>query len=212
MAIGHAKAATVFFDGTFNNADWNSTKIIDTAGDASFSSFQVGTGGNPGQFREVNQSLNEGRIGVSHLCSMFTYDPSTQGAITSIDVSYDLIEFAPLHGYEVVYGILLFQDKTYYVGPTENLNQPSWTSFSHDGLTAADFYNDWGGGPAHPDISATGGVIKFGFFSGNTPVGGPFNTSSGIDNLSITINSVPEPATLSLLAFGGLAMLRKRRA
>jgi hypothetical protein len=108
-----ANADTIFSDGTFNNADWNNTKILDTAGNASFSAFQVATGGNPGSFQETNQSLNQGWIVVSHLNSGFIYDPSVQGAITSIDFRSDLIEFSPLFGIEVGYGALLFQDGTY---------------------------------------------------------------------------------------------------
>jgi hypothetical protein len=113
------------------------------------------------------------------LRSTFAYNPSTQGAITSIDVSYDLQEFAPLGGFEVVYGILAFQNNTYYIGPTENLNQSNWTSFSHHGLTEASFSDTFGAsgplgpGPATPDFAATGGAIEFGFFSGNTPIGDP---------------------------------------
>jgi len=218
VGVSCINAATVFFDGTFNNADWNETKIVDTANNGSFSAFQMASGGNPGSFRETNQSLNQGLLGVSHLRSTFAYNPSTQGAITSIDVSYDLQEFAPLGGFEVVYGILAFQNNTYYIGPTENLNQSSWTSFSHHGLTEASFSDTFGAsgplgpGPATPDFAANGGAIEFGFFSGNTPIGGPFNTTSGIDNLSITINSIPEPASGGLISIGlgGLAILRWR--
>ena len=156
MGVSCVNAATVFFDGTFNNADWNETKIVDSTNNGSFSAFQVASGGNPGSFRETNQSLNQGLLGVSHLRSMFACNPSTQGAITSIDVSYDLQEFAPLGGFEVVYGILAFQNNTYYIGPTENLNQSSWTSFSHHGLTEASFSDTFGAsGPLGPNDEIT---------------------------------------------------------
>src|SRR5215471_3610518 len=85
VATQTAKADMIFSDATFNNADWNNTKILDTAGNASFSAFQVASGGNPGSFQETIQSLNQGQMGVGHLNITFVYDPSVQGAITSID-------------------------------------------------------------------------------------------------------------------------------
>jgi len=223
------EAGTVsFFDGTFNNADWNNTEILNPGGDASFTAFQVGSGGDPGSFQETDQTFNQTPIDVSHLNPGFTYNPSVQGALTSIDVDYDLIEFSPLHGIEVVYSILLFQNGTYYSPPGgfNNLNQSSWTNFSHTGLTASDFDRDFDGftlpglGPTNPNFSSTGGPIEFGFASGNTPLASPAltTTSSGIDNLSITLNNtqpVPEPTSAMLLT-GGLAVLvfmkRLRRA
>lgn len=212
-----AQADTMFSDGTFNNADWTGTKILDPGGNASFTAFQVASGGNPGSFREVTQTLHETPIGVSHLDSAFVYDPSTQGAITSITVNYSLIEFSPLNGFEVAYGILAFQDGTYYITPTDNLNQSSWTNFSHSGLTAADFSNNNGFnlpgfGPATPNFSSSGGPIEFGFFTGNTPTAlNPFTTNSGIDNFSITLQTVPEPASLTLLSIGLAALAARRR-
>jgi len=215
------KAGVIFFDGTFNDGVWSDQEILDPGNNAFFSAFQVAVGGNPGAFREVNHTLSTSDIGVSHLNPAFTYDPSTQGAITSIDVSYDLKEFAPLFGIEVVYSILAFQNGTYFIAPFENLSQSSWTHFSHSGLIAANFINGFsvsrlpGSGPFTPDFSSAGGPIEFGFFSGNTPL--PFDpvssTSSGIDNLSIAINTgVPEPASVALLGIGlvTLALLGRR--
>src|SRR5215471_7161398 len=77
VGVSCVNAATVFFDDTFNNADWNETKIVDSTNNGSFSAFQVASGGNPGSFRETNQSLNQGLLGVSHLRSMFACNPST---------------------------------------------------------------------------------------------------------------------------------------
>jgi hypothetical protein len=223
VALQPARADTIFSDGTFNNADWNNTKILDTAGNASFSAVQVASGGNPGSFQQTIHSLNEGLMGAGHLNSNFAYNPSVQGAITSVDFRYDLIEFSPLNGFEVIYQPLLFQNGTYYVGSFDNLDQAVWTTFTHSGLTASGFGNSDGGyslpgaGPASPNFSSTGGLIEFGFFSGNTPVGGPFTTSSGIDNLAITIHAVPatvpEPSYLFLLAItlAGLVASQRNR-
>ena len=211
FAAAPIEAGTIsFFDGTFNNSNWNDTKILDPGGTASFTAFQVGSGGNPGSFQQTNQTLNQTPIGVSHLNPGFTYNPAVQGAITSINVSSDQIEFSPLAGFEVVYSILIFQNSTYYIAALDNLNQSSWTNFSFTGLTASDFTSAFNGftlpgpGPAEPNFSSTGAPIEFGFFSGNTSIGSLFNTSSGIDNLSITLNtqSVPEPVSVMLLNVG----------
>ncbi len=211
VGIRPARAQVNFFDGTFSNPSWHATMILNPANNASFSSSQVASGGNLGSFRQVDHTLYTDWIGVSHLNSSFTYNPAFQGEITSIDVAYDLKEFAPLRGYQVVYGLLLFQGGTYYTAILDNLGQSGWTTFSHPGLTADSFWNRFdiqplpGPGPEQPDFSSTGGAIEFGFLSGNTPVGfSPFSTSSGIDNLSITIHQIPEPGATIL---GGLALI-----
>jgi hypothetical protein len=225
----HVEAGTIsFFDGTFANANWNNTKILDPSGTGSFTAFQVASGGNPGAFQETILNFNPPAIDVSHLNPTFTYDPSTQGAIASINFNYDSIEFSPLQGIEVVYSPLLFQNGTYYTGVFDNVNQSVWTNFAHNGLTASDFVRDFdgltlpGSGPAIPDFSSTGGPIEFGFATGNTaPCFIPCSTTiSGIDNLSFTLNTVqptiPEPASLALLATGivgiGIMSCRRRKA
>jgi len=56
--------------------------------------------------------------------------------------------------------------------------------------------------------------MELGFAVGHSLPGnhGDKDYDSGIDNWTFTVNPVPEPATLSLLALGGLVILRRRRS
>ncbi len=56
------------------------------------------------------------------------------------------------------------------------------------------------------DFSDSAVLTGMQFFVDNTP------TDALITGLSGTTYALPEPATLSLLALGGLAMIRRRRA
>jgi len=66
----------------------------------------------------------------------------------------------------------------------------------------------------NPDFSATGGVMTFGFWRGNssgTQSTGAFDSRAGIDNWSVIINPVPGPGVMALAGVGGLFVARRRR-
>jgi hypothetical protein len=64
-------------------------------------------------------------------------------------------------------------------------------TYSLTGYAESSKNDPWGYYPFNPDLSSTYGTATL--------------------NLDLTLTPVPEPATLILLAFGGLAILRKRR-
>src|SRR6185436_3852425 len=113
----------------------------------------------------------------------------TQGAIASIDFSFDNMEFS---NYGVGYSVLLSQNGTYYVhGLDDAVNPPFWTHVSHTGVSAFELWDTRGNG-THPDFSGTAAAIRFGYYTGN--VAELFHESlSGIDNWSVTVNSGVEP-------------------
>ncbi len=210
LATAISSGATVpFVDGTFSNSDWTASKIVDTTnGSLTYSVFQVATGGNPDFYRQVDQTSTTGTIIVAHM-SNFTYNPSLQGPITTIDCSYDLLETNVLvPGQQVAYGLLLFQNNTYYTTPQiDVVSAGGWVHIAHSGLPAASFAHQFstlslpGPGPAQPDFSASGGPIRFGYYSSNSMSA---LTHSGIDNYSVNVNNaVGETKILPQLAFGG---------
>ena len=86
------------------------------------------------------------------------------------------------------------------------------TDFSYTGIQRGYYYGlDWGPFPA----TVWGAPIDLSQLG--IPIGTSVEairlvtTSNGVDPLGVGSLTVPEPATLSLLALGGLALLRKRR-
>jgi hypothetical protein len=220
LAADAQAAGVTYQDSTFNNANWTATKALDTtAGNAAtFSAGQVTTGGDPGAFREVTHNLDPGRIVVAHLLAGTTYNPSTQGAISAVSFSDDLIGLN--EGGVTGYTLLLFQNGSYYgtgaggVAGDDAIGQGTWQHFSHVGLTALNFanYSPLGTGGLFPDFSSTGAPIQIGYMSTNTESGGFGTTTTGIDNFAVSITSVPEPcsAVLVIVACGTLCWWRKR--
>jgi hypothetical protein len=230
LGMTNSQAASVsFFDGTFEEANWSSQKFLD--GNAT--DFQVATGGNPGSFREtVLSDLNNGQfIIVVELSEPSVYDPSTQGAITSIDFAFDLKFLGGSAGTSIVgYRLALKQnDSLFYsrdfdpndpalllgvaMGPGDGAPSAAWEHFAFSGVTVAEFSRQ--SGSATLDFSAGGAPITFGFLAVTGVDRDNTSTQSGIDNWEVTVNTVvPIPAT-SLLAGSGLLGLlpfgRRRR-
>jgi hypothetical protein len=194
-------AALTISDDTFFETQWNAGLVFDTPGISFTGSQQLG-GGNPGEFRQTVHSISAIRtsIFVSHVFSGAQYDPAVQGEIESIDFALD-VRFigGPVGTSLVSYQLLLEQANSLYTaagamgmaqGPGDGLPGP-WSSHSFTGLEADDFALLTGPGPTHPDFSAGGMVIRFGFLTQNATSTVPIATTSGIDNWSVTI--LPEP-------------------
>ena len=209
--------AVTFFDGTFDDGDWDSFKLVDTTGfaAATFAAGQVGSGGNPDAFRQVTHTFGPGNIGVRHLFTGGVYDPGASGAIASIDYSYDLIHIDPPPSQAVRYRLALAQNNSLYVNIGDLIFTEEWASFGQTGLQPGDFSRVAGGGPSQPDFGADAGSFFFGYWTENTNSGGASQISrtSGIDNWSVTVNVVPVPAAawLMLSALGSLMIGLRRR-
>jgi hypothetical protein len=66
----------------------------------------------------------------------------------------------------------------------------------------------------HPDFSANGAPMTFGFAAIDNSTASSFTAVSGYDNWSIgvtTNNSVPEPAGIGMLLLTGFALMRRPR-
>jgi hypothetical protein len=197
-----SQALPTFADGTFSNADWTTTKIIDTTsgGTAQVVANQDGTQGNPIPSRRTKHTYTIGLIRAAHLQLSALYDPLNSGAITALTYSYDLNRYiAPVASPGcVAYALLLLQNGTYYVGPTDTICANSWATKTSPSLTAASFQArrgtpapNPGTGPDQPDFSCKGAPIQFGYETSNSNTNPALTdvTESGIDNWSVTVES-----------------------
>jgi hypothetical protein len=167
--------------------------------------------------------------GIGVLDSALTYNPSTGGAIISLDASSDkLITVSSGPFVSGSFRILLEQGGNYYTDAVDPmLANGSFQSFSASGLTATDFKQiclvACGSGnfdnPGHlgPDSPVAlnfvnGGMIEFGVVFQAAPAIGVTDTAV-FDNLDFTLTTTPLPAALPLFAtgLGGLGLLGWRR-
>ena len=210
----HAAADTTFADGTFNNSDWSLT--LQTSGNGGTSNAtQVTSGGNPGSYYQVYiQSNGDTGNGVGsgtaafYLNNNFNFTPSSQGAVTSLDFSFDLSTISGAAFAEVA----VMQNGNLYLANEHYSTSDAWIHFSDLLLTASDFgliapnpngNGEIGPSSTHPDFAATGSLLQFGFStvydSPPGALGGPYSDIFGVDNYLLTLHTsaaVPEPATV----------------
>lgn len=222
-ASAHTADATVTFsDGAFNDSDWQLSMLFQGGNGGSVTGTQVTSGGNPGAYRKVVNSVNSplgstpsAMLGF-HQRLAATYDPTSQGPIGAIDFAIDFLNissFGQGQGYEVA----LSQNGKLYA-PFGHLTDTltGWRHDSSTGLTANDFFQVIAPPVVidvnqHPDFSGTGAPISLGVFTFNATTDVPFTITVGYDNWSATVHSVPEPTTLVMTALSGLALLVFRR-
>ena len=216
LAAAAQLQASTFFDGTFNNSDWTATKVLDTSNPpASFTAGQAAFDGNPAPFRETTQNFGNnnanGSIWVAHLDSNFIWDPGTQGAIAALNFSFDGKSFSNGVSGGIGYGLVAFQNNTYYLADFTAVSQSQWTNHMAMDLTAGDFFLP-GFGTGTPNFSAGGTPIEFGYFTENGITTNTDTTVSGIDNYSLEV--VPEPSTwaVAALSLAAIIALRFRRS
>lgn len=218
--------AVTFFDGIFNNPDWSLTTITNAGGaGSSVGAFQMPVGGNPTQYRLIRNNLqisapNSLVLGV-HMNNTAFYNPSISGAITSINYSEDSINLVNQGGNGQGSGLAIVQGGNTYILRNPILVMPysgfsTWTANPAGGLVASDLWRVDNAGNLfsgqNPDFSASGGIMQFGFWRGNSSGGissGVFNSECGIDNWSVTI--IPAPSAAMALALGGVFASRRRR-
>jgi hypothetical protein len=224
-----ASASTQFADSTFNLTDYTEPSI--QTGQASISTTQITTGGNPGDALQVVLSIPAiatafQAVGVFEN-NRFTWDPVRQGPIQSVDFSLD--SFAQTTGFvppsQGIFAIVA-QGTAFY---GHSIALPAvlgmYQTGQARGLLAADFsLIDPSSGAVdptrHPDF--TTGVLSFGFASEwSEPAGAPAAlVTLRADNFLIDVNTraISTPAMSPwmasmfavLLAVGGTVLSRRR--
>jgi hypothetical protein len=154
-----------------------------------------------------------------HGLSAASYAPSIDGAIAEISFSFDVNSgFGGTSGC-VGRTAALMQDGIVFVASTVSgvtLTGTGWNTFSAESLTSASFLS-----PAllNPDFTSSGSTILFGFvLSNGSSIGAPTNSQSYVDNFSLEVTPVPEPASTGIvlgalvLGLGGLRRFGSARS
>jgi len=176
----------VINDTEFTSSDWEIFQANVFGGTQT--AIQDGSGGNPDSHRRMQHwHTSEGSIEVFHryIGSANTFDPSANGPITTIDISWDrgFLEAPDFTGASISESFVLFQNGTAYQFSAGTFSQLGWQNFSRTGLNAADFASG-------PDFSAAGAPITFGYRRSSTgfgAVGASERYFHGMDNFQLTV-------------------------
>lgn len=199
---------TNFFDGTFNLADWTTIQV--DGFDGTVSTAQVTTGGNPGYYLQVSHNDFTNWIYAFHFRQDAAYSPSNiPNAL--IDYSIDQLAILNLMGVGVGVQVALRQNGTNYFGPGGVNSESVWQTFSGGNVQTTNFSNfipgNAGvGGSGHPDFSASGASIQFGFATWNNNNENLASRATGFDNWSIAVHQAPTITNITLLGSGQLQM------
>jgi hypothetical protein len=226
----HATTTSIIADGTFSASGWSSAQGWESASGQTFGTSQVTTGGDPDYKLVSETTVNGGAENVALTYLGSSFDPATDGAITNINWSLgaELIGQTGLAGLGawciLEQGVdsnghpVIFQSNN--IGSEKGeaiITSTSWTTFGEQLLNSPAYWTSNQsvnpGAPLNPNFT-TGGKITFGFETSSDPGSGNNTYSGGFDNfeVDVTHNVIPnpEPITLSLLAVGGLTLLRRR--
>ena len=219
-----AFASVTFTDSTFNLSDYGPLQQYLGNPDMTGSVQQSVSFGNPAPSVEfiVNWPGNDNADAVYQglIHNGWSYDPGTQGALSSINFAEDKYIHASgditLSGSNI--RMLMLQGGNYYIAATPvNVAFDTWESGAGTFLPTDFNYIDFATGildtTKHPDFAS--GMMQFGLANYYAlTLTDPLEVDTYYDNLSITLNqAVPEPGSLLLLGSGivGVAGVVRRR-
>jgi len=217
-----ARADVVFSDNTFDPGNYDATSTYLENSNVSITASQCASCGDPGsalQFAATSVDTSGATLNMwlGLVNTTFAYDPLTQGAIASLSASVDLNAMTNIFGtFTTGFELLIQQDGIYYrystSGPTFTAGagggSSGYSTVSTSDLSAANFVEiNFATGTtdtsSHPDFD--GDPMLFGIVD-QIHLSRPYTFTEDYDNLSIDIQSVPEPASLALYCMGLIAL------
>ena len=205
-----------FSDNTFNPSDWSlTTQTKGAGGDAG--AVQKSSGGNPSAYRQVTVDVigsSDSEVYAFNLKNTATVAPASTGAIISLTYSEDRNTTGQEFGPAILQGSNLYYA---YAGSGGTSGWQSTTMTFTPGAATNNLLTSFGtdvSSSAHPDFSANGAPMTFGYAAIDNSNASSFTAISGYDNwaMSVTTNgSVPEPAGIGMLVLTSLALMRRPR-
>jgi hypothetical protein len=206
-----------FSDDTFTPSNWSlTTQTKGPGGDASV--VQKSSGGDPGAYRQVTVDViggSDSEVYAFNLKNGATVAPASTGAIISLTYTEARNtttgqEFGPAieQGGNLYYA---------YAGWSGTSGWQSTTMTFTPGAATNNLLTSFGtymSSSEHPDFSATGAPMTFGFAAIDNSTASSFTAVSGYDNWGISVttsDSVPEPGSIGVLLSASLALLRRPR-
>jgi len=208
-----AQGAVVIADPNMFATDYTGLTLANNFGACCATGISLSSGGNPGNHRFLRVALSSPGAAYVSERNVFTYNPATSGAISTISFSIDA--YSVPAGSQV--GFLVHQNGNnyYHLG-----HFPVTGTYSTDNLpgTLVNQFNLNFISGINPDFSSSGAPIQFGYFASVLNVSGQnIEASTFFDNFCVAVNGgdcaaaiaaanndVPEPGTFALF---GTALL-----
>ncbi|PIV82101.1 hypothetical protein COW53_00740 [bacterium CG17_big_fil_post_rev_8_21_14_2_50_64_8] len=199
IGFSSSAQALILGDGVFNPANWSGQAFV--TGTSTASATTSLSGGVPDEYRDISNTSSGSPLSgwdrslFVDLNTTAVANPASLGGINLIDYSED--HRCVCIGGGMMWGPALEQGGQFYIVPGNAMPNSftlPWQNEALTALTAADFEEvsvtstTWTNPASHPDFSASGAPITFGYVRAKAFIGA---TESYLDNWSVAIDELP---------------------
>lgn len=188
--------------------------VTDTSGQLSLTGVGDQVGGNPAPstqlFFSAPGSGNPQSFAVAYpFDTDFVFDPTGRGGLESMDMYIDILPTQITGTADIEVTLTILQNEVFIAtGKGGSVTEGNgWLTISETGLVAADFF-EADGGSSHPDFSKS---FQFGYAFMGDYSSDALSVELGVDNMTVSITTVPEPMSIAiaLILCGGALMCRR---